>query len=141
MAAMVAVGLWLAKLTKGKVPALIVIIVIGAYITSPWFPGATWVLETSASVNFLSVITLMLAIAGLSIGKDLPMLKGIGWKIIPVGIVAIVASFLMAAKKSIINNQIIFFTGSFQVRKAIFHENMHPVCFKFIQAKILFIDF
>jgi hypothetical protein len=94
MAAMVAVGLWLAKLTKGKVPALIVVIVIGAYITSPWFPGATWVLETSASVNFLSVITLMLAIAGLSIGKDLPMLKQIGWKILPVGFVVIGATFL-----------------------------------------------
>ena len=94
MAAMVAVGLWLAKLTKGKVPALIVVIVLGAYITSPWFPGAAWVLETSASVNFLSVITLMLAIAGLSIGKDLPMLKQIGWKILPVGFVVIAATFL-----------------------------------------------
>ncbi|MBK7820604.1 MAG: DUF3100 domain-containing protein [Tessaracoccus sp.] len=94
MAAIVAVGLWLAKLTKGKVPALIVVIVIGAYITSPWFPGAAWVLETSASVNFLSVITLMLAIAGLSIGKDLPMLRQIGWKILPVGFVVIAATFL-----------------------------------------------
>lgn len=94
MAAMVAIGLWIAKLTKGKVPALIVVIVLGAYITSPWFPGAAWVLETSASVNFLSVITLMLAIAGLSIGKDLPMLKQIGWKILPVGFVVIAATFL-----------------------------------------------
>ena len=91
---MVAIGLWIAKLTKGKVPALIVVMVLGAYITSPWFPGAAWVLETSASVNFLSVITLMLAIAGLSIGKDLPMLKQIGWKILPVGFVVIGATFL-----------------------------------------------
>lgn len=91
---MVAVALWLAKITGGKVPALIVVIVIGAYITSPWFPGAAWVLEVAASVDFLSVITLMLAIAGLSIGKDLPMLKQIGWKILPVGFVVIAATFL-----------------------------------------------
>ena len=92
--AMVALGLLAAGATKGKVPALIVVIVIGAYITSPWFPGAGWVLETVASVDFLSVITLMLAIAGLSIGKDLPMLKQIGWKILPVGFVVITATFL-----------------------------------------------
>ena len=47
--------------------------------------------------SVFAIITMLLAVAGLSLGKDLPMLKGIGWKIIPVGIVAIVASFLMAA--------------------------------------------
>lgn len=94
IAAMVALALWIAKVTKGKVPALIVVIAIGAYITSPWFPGAEWVLATAASVDFLSVITIMLAIAGLSIGKDLPMLKQIGWKILPVGFVVISATFL-----------------------------------------------
>ncbi|MFT3876043.1 MAG: DUF3100 domain-containing protein [Propioniciclava sp.] len=94
MSAMVALGLWLASVTKGKVPALIVVIVVGAYITSPYFPGAERVLATAASVDFLSVITLMLAIAGLSIGKDLPMLRQIGWKILPVGFVVIGATFL-----------------------------------------------
>ena len=45
----------------------------------------------------VAIITLILTMAGLSLGKDLPMLKTIGWKIIPVGIVAVVASFLCAA--------------------------------------------
>ena len=65
--------------------------VIGTYITSPWFPYASWVLHTAESVDYLSVITLMLAVAGLSIGKDLPMLRQIGWKILPVGFVVIAA--------------------------------------------------
>ncbi|WP_454294298.1 DUF3100 domain-containing protein [Salana multivorans] len=94
MSAMVALGVWAAKASNGKVPALIVVITVGTYITSPWCPFAPWVLETAASVDFLSVITLMLAIAGLSIGKDLPMLRQIGWKIIPVGFVVIGATFL-----------------------------------------------
>lgn len=94
IAAMVALGILAANATKGKVPALIIVIAIGAYITSPWFPGSEWVLATAASIDFLAVITLMLAIAGLSIGKDLPMLKQIGWKIIPVGFVVIAATFL-----------------------------------------------
>lgn len=39
----------------------------------------------------------MLTIAGLSLGKDLPLLRSIGWKIVPVGIVALVASFVLSA--------------------------------------------
>lgn len=94
---LVVIGIWAAKVTKGKLPALIVVILLGTYLTSPWFPGATWLLETAASVDYLSVITLMLAVAGLSIGKDLPLLKQIGWKILPVGFVVIAATFLASA--------------------------------------------
>ena len=94
IAGMVGVAIWLTGLTKGKVPALITVILIGTYITSPWFPAAGWVLHTAESVDYLSVITLMLAVAGLSIGKDLPMLRQIGWKILPVGFVVIGATFL-----------------------------------------------
>jgi hypothetical protein len=89
-------GVGAARITKGKVPAIIVVITIGALATSPISPVAAWVVEASAGVDFLSVITVMLTIAGLSLGKDLPMLKSIGWKIIPVGMVAIIASFLLA---------------------------------------------
>ena len=95
--AMVGVAIWLSGLTNGKVPALITVILIGTYITSPWFPYASWVLHTAESVDYLSVITLMLAVAGLSIGKDLPMLRQIGWKILPVGFVVIGATFLASA--------------------------------------------
>lgn len=94
IAAMVGLAIWLSKLTKGKIPGLITVILIGTYITSSWFPYASWVLHTAESVDYLSVITLMLAVAGLSIGKDLPMLRQIGWKILPVGFVVIAATFL-----------------------------------------------
>lgn len=97
LAGMVALGLWITAITKGKVPALIVVITLGCLATVPGVPTASWLIATSASVDFLSVITLMLAIAGLSIGKDLPMLKEIGWKILPVGFVVIAATFLASA--------------------------------------------
>jgi hypothetical protein len=45
---------------------------------------------------FLSIATVMLTLAGLSLGKDIPLLKNIGWKIIPVGLVAVTASFLLS---------------------------------------------
>ena len=90
-------SIYLAKLTKGKIPAIAIVMTVGAYLSSSAFPWASTVLQYGNNVNFMAIITLLLAIAGLSLGKDLPILKGIGWKIIPVGIVAITASFLFAA--------------------------------------------
>ncbi len=97
MGVLVAGGIALAKVTRGKVPAIIVVMTIGAFLTSPVSPVAGWFTTVSNTIDFLSLITVMLTIAGLSLGKDLPMLKSIGWKIIPVGTVAIAASFLLSA--------------------------------------------
>lgn len=94
---LVALSLGVAKISRGKVPAIIVVMTVGALLSSPISPVAEWFAAVTASVDFLSIITVMLTIAGLSLGKDLPMLKSIGWKIIPVGMVAIAASFLLSA--------------------------------------------
>jgi hypothetical protein len=45
-------------------------------------------------MNFLSIATAMLTLAGLSLGKDVSLLKKTGWKTIPEGLVAITASLL-----------------------------------------------
>ncbi|RGE24410.1 DUF3100 domain-containing protein [Leucobacter sp. wl10] len=95
--ALTLIGIGLAKLTKQKVAAVLWVTTIGAYVSSPWFFGADWLVEQVSSIDVLSVATVMLSLAGLSLGKDLPLLKNIGWKIIPVGLVAITASFLLSA--------------------------------------------
>ncbi len=91
---LVALSLWIARLTQGKVPALIVVVTLGVLASSPISPLAGWIATVSETVDFLSVITVMLTVAGLSLGKDIPMLKSISWKIIPVGIVVIAATYL-----------------------------------------------
>ncbi|GAA3698142.1 DUF3100 domain-containing protein [Arthrobacter ginkgonis] len=96
MLALVLVSIALAKVTR-KISAIIYITTIGAYISSPWFFGAEALNPLIKSVDFLSIATVMLTLAGLSLGKDIPLLKTIGWKIIPVGLVAITASFLLSA--------------------------------------------
>lgn len=68
----------------------------GAYISSPWFFGAEELNAAVKTVDFLSIATVMLTLAGLCLGKDIPLLKNIGWKIIPEGLVAITASFLLS---------------------------------------------
>jgi hypothetical protein len=95
MLALVLVSIALAKLTK-KISAIVYITTIGAYISSPWFFGAAALNGAIKSVDFLSIATVMLTLAGLSLGKDIPLLKNIGWKIIPVGLLAITASFLLS---------------------------------------------
>ncbi|MFE4544470.1 DUF3100 domain-containing protein [Arthrobacter sp. NPDC056727] len=95
MLALVLVGIALAKLTK-KISAIVYITTIGAYISSPWFFGAAALNGAIKTVDFLSIATVMLTLAGLSLGKDIPLLKNIGWKIIPVGLVAVTASFLLS---------------------------------------------
>ena len=95
MLALVLVSIALAKVTR-KISAIVYITTIGAYISSPWFFGAEALTAVIKSVDFLSIATVMLTLAGLSLGKDIPLLKNIGWKIIPVGLVAITASFLLS---------------------------------------------
>lgn len=92
---LVLLGLFLGKVTR-KISAIIWITTIGAYVSSPWFFAADWLNKLVTAVDFLSIATVMLTLAGLSLGKDVPLLKNIGWKIVPVGLVAITASFLLS---------------------------------------------
>jgi hypothetical protein len=93
--ALVLLGIFLAKVTR-KVSAIVWVTTVGAFVSSPWFFGAEALNSLVNSVDFLSIATIMLTLAGLSLGKDIPLLRRIGWKIVPVGLVAITASFLLS---------------------------------------------
>ncbi|MGY0489337.1 DUF3100 domain-containing protein [Streptomyces sp. WG-D5] len=93
--ALVVVGLVLARVSR-KISAIVWITTVGAYVSSPWFFASDTLNRLVSSVDFLSIATIMLTLAGLSLGKDLPLLRRIGWKIVPVGLVAISASFLLS---------------------------------------------
>lgn len=89
------VSLLLARVTR-RISAIVWTTTLGALVSSPWSPVADTLTTLVASVDFLSIATMVLTIAGLSLGKDVPLLRSIGWKIIPVGVVAISASFLLS---------------------------------------------
>lgn len=96
MAALIIVGTLLNKVIK-PISAIIWVTTIGALISAPFFPGGTWLAKAVGAVDFMSITTVVLSFAGLSLGKDIPLLRKIGWKIIPVGLMAITASFILAA--------------------------------------------
>jgi hypothetical protein len=94
MTVLVLLGMGFNRLVRRKVPVIIFVTTLGVLATSPLSPIADWLVSTAESVDFLAMITVMLTLTGFSLGKDLPLLKQIGWKIIPVGTVALMASFL-----------------------------------------------
>ncbi|QTF73084.1 DUF3100 domain-containing protein [Arthrobacter woluwensis] len=95
--AMLLAAYGLAMLTRNKVQAVIWLTTLGALASSPLIPPlAAFMHSTVGAVDFLSITTIVLTLAGLSLGKDIGLLRKIGWRIIPVGLVAITASFLFA---------------------------------------------
>ncbi|MFT4229162.1 MAG: DUF3100 domain-containing protein [Microbacterium sp.] len=95
--AIVVLSIVLSKVSRGRIPGIVTVMTLGILSTAPISPIAEWTLEAVHSVDFLTITTMVLTLAGLSLGKDLPMLRSIGWKIIPVGIVAVAASFILSA--------------------------------------------
>lgn len=89
-------GMVLAKVSR-IISSIVWVTTLGALISSPWSPISGPVVELVTAIDFLSIGCVALTFAGLSLGKDLPLLKTVGWKIIPVGLVAITASFLLSA--------------------------------------------
>ncbi|MDA3630500.1 DUF3100 domain-containing protein [Saccharopolyspora sp. WRP15-2] len=95
VAAVVLAGLGLKKVTG--LPAVAGTSVLAIALTSPISPVADVVLSLIEPIEFLALATPILVFAGLSIGKDVPALKHIGWRIVPVGLVSFAASFLISA--------------------------------------------
>ncbi|MDV7086801.1 DUF3100 domain-containing protein [Rhodococcus opacus] len=86
----------LSHLTRGKITAVIWASVLGVSVSGPWFPGSAWIVHNTESIDFMSMCAVVLGFAGLAVGKNLPALRMIGWKIVPVGFAAIFASFLLS---------------------------------------------
>lgn len=70
--------------------------IVGVLMSSPIFPGNEYINKASSVIQFAALGTPTLAYAGLSLGKDLPMLRKMSWKIIIVGLAVITGTFLIA---------------------------------------------
>jgi hypothetical protein len=93
----VAVGYALYRLTLRNLPAVIWVSLIGMALTYPAFPFAAQVAAMTGKVNFLALATPILAFAGLSIAKDIPAFRRLGWRIVVVSFAANAGTFLGAA--------------------------------------------
>ncbi len=93
-----AAGLVLAKAAAAlKVPALIWVSIVAAVVALPISPLAATFNPLVAKVGILPLVTPVLAYAGLSLAKDLPVLKALGWRIVVVSLLANAGAFLAGA--------------------------------------------
>jgi len=90
------VGELLCQLFRRKVPAVCWVSLVAMFLTSPWCPLAKQITAASNSVGVLAVITPMLAFAGLSIAKDIPAFRRLGWRIVVVSLTAGFGTFIGA---------------------------------------------
>jgi hypothetical protein len=96
--ACVLVGLTLTKLfEKLHIPSIIWVSLTAVVISMPWSPIAAKMNPLVNQLGILSVVTPVLAYAGLSLAKDLPVLKALGWRIIVVSLLANAGAFLAGA--------------------------------------------
>jgi hypothetical protein len=91
------IGDLLATVTGRKIPAVCWVSIAAMFMTSPLCPWAAQIAALSAKNDFLGVTTPMLTFAGLSIAKDIPAFRRLGWRIVLVSFVANAGTFLGAA--------------------------------------------
>jgi len=85
------------QFTGKKIPAVCWVSFIAMYATSPWCPVATEIAAVTKTIGVLPIITPMLTFAGLSIAKDIPAFRKLGWRIVVVSFIANFGTFIGAA--------------------------------------------
>jgi hypothetical protein len=85
---------------KRFVPRLPLVITLGVVATAVGIPGmfpfTATVLELTGKLNFMAFTTPVLALAGFSVAKDLPLFRRLGWRIVVVSLAATAGTFLGA---------------------------------------------
>lgn len=95
----VAAGVIIHKLIPWKgLPAVAYITTLGCIVTIPdLLPGAAFISKAAGKIGFVGLCTPILAYAGLALGKDIGLLKKQGLRIVLVGLVVFVGTFLGSA--------------------------------------------
>lgn len=78
-------------------PAVAYIVTLGCIVTIPGFPCSEVFTAYVSKISFIGLCTPILAYAGLAVGKDIDTLKTQGWKIVVVGLVVFVGTFIGSA--------------------------------------------
>ena len=94
--AAVMIGHLVYLLTKGWVPAVVWVSLVAMALTNPAMPFAAEIAAMTGKINFLALATPLLAFAGLSIAKDMPAFRSLGWRIVVVSLMANAGTFLGA---------------------------------------------
>ncbi|WP_037535748.1 DUF3100 domain-containing protein [Sphingomonas sp. RIT328] len=84
------------SLSRGAVPAVATVSLVGMALAVPGMPGAAETMALTGRIHFIALGTPVMALAGLSLAKDLPAFRRLGWRIVLVSLLANAGTFLGA---------------------------------------------
>ncbi len=90
-------GLMIEKVLKWNVPSILYISIIGLLIALPWSPISSTVIYYTSRVDLISITAILLAYAGIAMGKDLKEFKKVGLKGIVVTCFVIFGTYFASA--------------------------------------------
>jgi len=85
------------QLLPWKIPAFAWASILGLLVTTPWCPIQQMVLDFTNAVTTGSVSSVILAVAGISIGTKLSDIKRLSWKMIIVAVFVFCGTFFGSA--------------------------------------------
>ena len=91
-----------------NIPAIIYICIIGLIVALPWSPISSTIIYYTSKVNIVSLTTILLAYAGIAMGKDLGEFKKVGLKGIIVTFFVILGTYMGSA---LIAQGVLMYTG------------------------------
>ncbi|MEE0490153.1 MULTISPECIES: hypothetical protein [Methanosphaera] len=91
-----------------NIPAIIYISIIGLIVALPWSPISSTIIYYTSKVNIVSLTTILLAYAGIAMGKDLGEFKKVGLKGIIVTFFVILGTYMGSA---LIAQGVLMYTG------------------------------
>lgn len=95
---MVMIGLVIGRISPFYLPSVAWVSLISILMTLPFFPGNAWIVERLSHVDFLAVVTPVLAYAGLALtGREFTMFKKTGWKLVIVSLLVFTGTFVGSA--------------------------------------------
>ncbi|RAP53604.1 MAG: hypothetical protein BZ138_00395 [Methanosphaera sp. rholeuAM270] len=80
-----------------NIPAIIYISILGLIVALPWSPFADVIIYYTSKVDLISITTILLAYAGIAMGKDLHSFKKVGIRGIIVTFAVILGTYLCSA--------------------------------------------
>lgn len=108
LCAITLIGLIIEHHISYNIPAIIYISIIGLIVALPWSPISSTIIYYTSKVNIVSLTTILLAYAGIAMGKDLGEFKKVGLKGIIVTFFVILGTYMGSA---LIAQGVLMYTG------------------------------
>ncbi|XAD52787.1 DUF3100 domain-containing protein [Salinicola lusitanus] len=95
---MTLIGLVITRAAPFYLPAVAWVSLVSIVMTLPFFPGSGWIVEQLAAVNFLAIVTPVLAYAGLALSRrEFSMFRQTGWKLIIISLLVFTGTYVGSA--------------------------------------------